>query len=131
MPGAHHPDHPGARARWPAGVYGTGAEPDYRFSLANERTFLAWLRTSMALVAGAVALDTFAGDDPRPGVRTLTAALVALGAAGTVAAWLRWRASERAIRRGEPLPGFGVGAVACGALLVVASAVAALVLTRG
>ena len=57
---------PARRQRWPARVYGTGAEPDYRFSLANERTFLAWLRTSMALVAGAVALDAFATGYPWP-----------------------------------------------------------------
>src|SRR6185312_1745313 len=31
-----------------------GEEPDYRFSLANERTFLAWIRTALALMAAAV-----------------------------------------------------------------------------
>ena len=40
--------------RWPGYVYGEGEEPDYRFSLANERTFLAWIRTSLGLVAAAV-----------------------------------------------------------------------------
>ena len=33
-----------------------GEEPDYRFTLANERTFLAWIRTALALIAGGVAL---------------------------------------------------------------------------
>lgn len=33
-----------------------GHDPDYRFSLANERTFLAWLRTALALLGGGVAL---------------------------------------------------------------------------
>jgi uncharacterized membrane protein YidH (DUF202 family) len=28
-----------------------GREPDHRFTLANERTFLAWMRTSLALLA--------------------------------------------------------------------------------
>ena len=37
-----------------------GARPDYRFSLANERTFLAWIRTALALIAGAVGIDQFA-----------------------------------------------------------------------
>lgn len=32
------------------------AEPDYRFTLANERTFLAWIRTALALLAGGVAV---------------------------------------------------------------------------
>jgi putative membrane protein len=33
-----------------------GTEPDYRFTLANERTFLAWIRTALALLAGGVLL---------------------------------------------------------------------------
>ncbi|MGQ4496305.1 YidH family protein [Dermabacteraceae bacterium P13101] len=45
-------------SRFPARVYRHGSEPDARFSLANERTFLAWLRTSLALIAGGVALET-------------------------------------------------------------------------
>ncbi|MGL9725147.1 YidH family protein [Sodalis sp. (in: enterobacteria)] len=36
-----------------------GKRPDYRFSLANERTFLAWIRTALALLAGAVGLEQF------------------------------------------------------------------------
>ncbi|NYI45317.1 putative membrane protein [Nocardioides aromaticivorans] len=121
---------PARRQRWPARVYGTGAEPDYRFSLANERTFLAWLRTSMALVAGAVALDAFATGYPRPVVQAVAGALVALGGAGAVLAWARWSAGERAIRRGEPLPGFRAGAAACAVLVAVATTAAFLVLVR-
>ena len=45
--------------RFPRRVYGTGTEPDPRFTLANERTFLAWIRTSLALIAGGVALEAF------------------------------------------------------------------------
>lgn len=117
-----------SRPRWPARVYGSGSEPDYRFTLANERTFLAWLRTSLALVAGAVALDALATDYSRAVVQAVAGALVVLGAAGTVLAWVRWSANERAIRRGDPLPGFGAGALACAALLVIAGTAAALVL---
>ena len=33
-----------------------GHEPDYRFTLANERTFLAWIRTSLGLMAVGLAV---------------------------------------------------------------------------
>lgn len=39
-----------------------GKEPDYRFTLANERTFLAWVRTGLALLAGGLLLDQFASE---------------------------------------------------------------------
>ena len=45
------------RFRFPAFVYRDGQEPDPRFSLANERTFLAWIRTALALAAAAIGLD--------------------------------------------------------------------------
>ena len=37
----------------------TPIEPDYRFTLANERTFLAWQRTSLGLMAAAVAAVSY------------------------------------------------------------------------
>jgi putative membrane protein len=109
--------------RWPSSVYGRGSEPDPRFSLANERTFLAWVRTALALVAGAAAVDAL----PLPlpdAVQSLLAA--ALGLAGLLtagAAWRGWVRTERAMREGAPLP-------ANPAMLVVlvAVAVAAVVL---
>ena len=63
--GARRPSVEGmssTRSRWPGWVYGVGDEPDPRFSLANERTFLAWVRTSLGLVAGAVVLDLLPRD---------------------------------------------------------------------
>ena len=48
---------PDAPSRFPRWVYGVGTEPDARFSLANERTFLAWVRTSLAFSAAGVALE--------------------------------------------------------------------------
>lgn len=45
--------------RWPTSLYEIGEEPDPRFSFANERTFLAWIRTALALLAAAVAVDAF------------------------------------------------------------------------
>ncbi|MFI5610329.1 YidH family protein [Amycolatopsis sp. NPDC051903] len=80
-------------------------EPDYRFTLANERTFLAWLRTSLALVAGAVALTQMVPPFAIAGVRTGLAVLLAV--AGTVLAGLayrRWASVQRAMRHRRPLP---------------------------
>jgi putative membrane protein len=96
-------------ARWPHWVYATGDEPDYRFSLANERTFLAWIRTALALLAGAVALEVLDPDLPAAARRLLGGLLVASGTLVAASAWLRWAAAERAIRRGEPLPALGTG----------------------
>lgn len=80
-------------------------EPDYRFTLANERTFLAWLRTALALLAGAVAAVQLAPHFGLPGARTGVAlALIALSLVVSVGSLLRWRAVESAVRRGEPLP---------------------------
>ncbi|MBL1068846.1 YidH family protein [Streptomyces sp. 7-21] len=85
-------------------VRAEGTTPDYRFSLANERTFLAWLRTALALVAGGIAVDQFL-TDLTWGVRTAIA-LVLLVAGGlcAVRAVNHWVHSERAMRRGEDLP---------------------------
>lgn len=81
------------------------AEPDYRFTLANERTFLAWIRTSLALLAGGIALDEIAtsslGDTARTAV---SVAAVALSLALAVAGYLRWAQVQRAMRHGAPLP---------------------------
>jgi putative membrane protein len=80
-------------------------EPDYRFTLANERTFLAYLRTALALEAGGLVLAQYLHDLGTPAVRRVVA-LVVLGAGlvTVVAGYLRWRANHQAIRRARPLP---------------------------
>jgi len=45
-----------------------GEAPDYRFSLANERTYLAWIRTALGFLAAGVGLDQLAPDFATPGV---------------------------------------------------------------
>ena len=107
--------------RWPARVYGEGTEPDPRFTFANERTFLAWLRTALALVVAGVAVDVLveSGDADAGGYRPLAAALIILGMAASAAAFTRWMANERAMRRQEPLPGMGLGPVLAAGVAVV------------
>ena len=109
--------------RWPSSVYAHGHEPDPRFSLANERTFLAWIRTALALVAGAAAVDAL----PLPLsdlVQGLLAGLLALAGLLTAgAAWRGWARTERAMREGSSLPSNPAMLV-----VLVAVAVAAVVL---
>ncbi|WP_046469399.1 YidH family protein [Allosalinactinospora lopnorensis] len=82
-----------------------GAEPDYRFTLANERTFLAWIRTALALIAGAVAVLHLVPLDWTPGVRlAIGLALAGLAVVITVYAPLRWIRVQRAMRMERPLP---------------------------
>jgi putative membrane protein len=106
--------------RFPRHVYQVGTEPDPRFTLANERTFLAWIRTALALIAGGVALDALTLP-LRPALRlTASIILLLLGLAVPLLAWFTWGKIERALRLGTPLPGshvalpvaLGVGAVA-------------------
>src|SRR3954469_8093988 len=79
--------------------------PDYRFTLANERTLLAWLRTGLALVAGGVAVATYAPDlGVRWGSTALALALALLGLGAALGGYVRWRANEAAIRADRPLP---------------------------
>jgi putative membrane protein len=80
-----------------------GDRPDYRFSLANERTFLAWLRTGLALIGGGLAVAQFLDGE---GIMRDALALVLVGLGGAVAvrAVDHWSRCERAIRRGGELP---------------------------
>lgn len=115
------------RRRFPGYVYRDGTDPDPRFSLANERTFLAWLRTALALAAVAVALDVaaeIAGVEP-PAAPSLV--LTSASALVAVAAWVRWSQVERALRRQESLPGPAL----TGALTGVAVAAVALLAAAG
>jgi putative membrane protein len=105
--------------RRPGFVYAEGEDPDYRFSFANERTFLAWVRTSLALLAGGVAVEAVDVPLPDPVRRLTSVALLLLGLLSAVLAWVRWALAERALRRAEPLPSLSVASpVALGLALV-------------
>lgn len=114
-------ERPGDR-RFPRSVYRHGAEPDVRFTLANERTFLAWMRTALALIAGGVALEAL-GLGIQPGFRSAASLMLVLAGIFTpLQAWLGWMRSERALRRGEPLPSAALAlpiAVAVGVVAVL------------
>ncbi|MFF8772102.1 YidH family protein [Kitasatospora sp. NPDC015120] len=85
--------------------YEEGEEPDYRFSLANERTFLAWFRTGLALIAAALAVAQFVPPHARGTAGTVFGALLAaVGALLCTTAYFRWRAVQRAMRHNRPLP---------------------------
>ncbi len=80
-------------------------EPDYRFTLANERTFLAWQRTALGLLAAAVALVQLVPELTVPGARRALGVLLATLAILTSGmGLLRWRQADRAMRCGLPLP---------------------------
>ncbi|WP_214412892.1 YidH family protein [Sphaerisporangium fuscum] len=105
-----------------------GREPDPRFTLANERTFLTWLSTSLGLSAGGIAMAAVPREIFIPWLRTgLAVVLVVLSALAAALAYPRWRQVQRALRRREPLPslalapvfGYGVALVAVLALVLI------------
>lgn len=81
-----------------------GKTPDYRFSLANERTFLAWIRTALAFLAGAIAIEQLLHDISLGWVKfTLTLLLAFAGGITAIMALYRWKQNEIAMRQDKPL----------------------------
>ncbi len=80
------------------------APTDPRVLLANERTFLAWMRTSLALLAAAAAVT--AVDLPMSLIvqRTLSVALAVIALVTMAAGWHSWRRREEALHRRQELP---------------------------
>jgi len=111
-------------SRFPRSVFGHGTEPDILFTLANERTFLAWIRTALALLAGGVALEVLGLDLVAPLRLAASLTLVISGALTPALAWVNWMRTERALRLEQPLPASLLGPV----LSVAVSVAAVLVL---
>nr|MDT0663077.1 DUF202 domain-containing protein [Micromonospora sp. DSM 115978] len=119
----------GAIRQWfdPTELRNVGTTPDYRFSLANERTFLAWLRTGLALIAGGLAVAQFLPPLSTPHLReAIAVVLLLLGGTVAVRAVDHWARTERAIRLGRELPVSRFPAVLAivvglGALLLIAA----------
>ncbi|WP_342318674.1 YidH family protein [Corynebacterium mayonis] len=111
------------RGRFTRAVFPDGQEPDPRFTLANERTFLAWTRTSLAFLAGGIALEALAVPGIKPELRTAAAALVVLlSMAISVGSAVRWVRVERAMRHERPLPAPAIAPL-LGAGIFIASVV--------
>ena len=131
-PGGGHPlrrrlAFPGRRERR---LEQTGSDPDPRFTFANERTFLAWNRTALALIAtGVAATQLLPKLQVAWGRRVLGLPLIALGAIVAAESFHHWRANERAMRRGQPLPRspmplvLAVGILVVGVVAVVLAAI--------
>jgi putative membrane protein len=110
-------------ARWWRIDPSEGSEPDYRFTLANERTFLAWVRTGVGLLAAGVAVRQLAEPFEIKGGRTVLALLaIATSAVLVGGAYLRWVAVQRAVRRAEVLPPTRLVPVVAAAIIVIAVA---------
>lgn len=113
---------------WARRLLDEGEDPDPRFTLSNERTFLSWTRTALALIAAGVALEAF--DLPALGAgerRAITTVLLLLGAAMAVGAFRRWLNTERAMRNKLSIPApllvpvlaFGIAVVAIAVIVMV------------
>lgn len=105
-----------------------GNDPDPRFTLANERTFLAWVTAALGFIGIGLALGTLL-----PGrllwIHVLSALWILLAVVIIVRAVLRWFRMERAMRLAQGLPlSSSIPMVALSvALLGLASGVAVLV----
>jgi putative membrane protein len=100
---------------------GNGEQPDARFSYANERTFLAWIRTALGLVTAGLAITQLLPPFDFPGGRRLIGLpLIALGVVVAASSLHTWRANERAMQRDQPLPRSPLPAVVAAVVSVVA-----------
>lgn len=100
-------------------------EVGYADVLANERTFLAWIRTSLGLIAGGVALDQFvAAEKGAPTVGVIAFAVITLGALVAVIGVIEWKRTNLAMNSGKPIPKSRVMPLLGIAVLIVAVAIA-------
>ncbi|WP_157677017.1 YidH family protein [Auraticoccus monumenti] len=108
--------------RWPRSVFGVGEEPDPRFTFANERTFLAWIRTGLGFLTAGVALVTVSSLVPGREWQTHLAAgvLIVCGVLCGVSGLLRWMGNEKALRLDRRLPSSRTMPLLTGALVLVA-----------
>jgi putative membrane protein len=117
---------PAARRR-DARLRDIGDEPDPRFTLANERTFLAWTRTSLALLAAGLAVAELLRSEPQGERLVLAVPCVVMAGVIAFTSYGRWETTQRALRLGEPLPyspvsralAVGISGIAVAALVIL------------
>lgn len=89
--------------RFDAWVRAVGTDPDPRFTLANERTFLAWTTTSLGTLGIGLAVGTVIPGEPVP-LKVIAALWILLSIVIALRALVRWFIVERAMRLGQGLP---------------------------
>jgi putative membrane protein len=114
-----HDRSPLRRLRGPLGR--EGSPPDWRFSFANERTFLAWNRTALALIAGGLAVAHLLHLKLGHAPLVLGLVLIGAGAGAGIAGFARWRRCELALWERARLPRSRLGpALLAGAIVALA-----------
>jgi putative membrane protein len=108
-----------------------GRDPDPRFTMANERTYLAWNRTALALIGGGLAAGQLLDVDSRATRLIVALPPIVLGLALALMSYRRWEANERALRLDEPLPTgaprlLAIGVAVVGVIVTVALVVDAI-----
>jgi putative membrane protein len=113
----------------PVGSEPVEREPDYRFTLANERTFLAYVRTALGLDAAGLAVKQFFEPSSAHLRDALAVVVIALGTGVASLGYLRWRETERAMRLGAPLPPLRVPLILAAGMVVISAVAIALIVT--
>jgi putative membrane protein len=98
-----------------------GDEPDPRFSFANERTFLAWARTGLALIGGGLVAAQVLDFGPRSLRFVVAVPAIVLGGVLGIVSYRRWEANERALRLGQPLGYSPMTPLLAGGVVVMAT----------
>jgi putative membrane protein len=102
---------------------------DYRFTLANERTFLAYIRTALGLDAAGLAVKQFFEPSSIHLRLVLAIGVICLAIAVAALGYWRWRAAERAMQLEAPLPPIRLPVVLAVGMIALSSVAIALIST--
>lgn len=108
---------------------GTSPASRARDHMANERTWLAWVRSAVnVMIVGLAAARFGAGGTPNAYSLGAGAMLVAVGAVGLLYGTARYRSTNRELEAGRYVTGVGTRGPLLAALLLLAAILAALAL---